>query len=112
MVGADNAGPRDPSVVRSAPSVVPVEAAVCCLVRRKKFRFGDAVAAVQGDLLDVEVLAEGNVVCRLILGAMSHRPPTHPCPPRPRAEARGCFHSQPDSPRFCPSQTAPASAKT
>jgi hypothetical protein len=57
MRGADNAGPRDPSVVRSAPSVVPVEAAACCLVRRKKFRFGDAVETVRGDLLDVEVLA-------------------------------------------------------
>jgi hypothetical protein len=59
MRGADNAGPRDPSVVRSAPSVAHVEAAVCCLLRRKKFRFGDAVQAVQGDLLDVEVLALG-----------------------------------------------------
>jgi hypothetical protein len=37
----------------------PVEAAVCCLVRRKKFRLGDAVEAVRGDLLDVEVLAVG-----------------------------------------------------
>ena len=46
MRGADNAGPRDPSVVRSAPSVVPVEAAVYCLVRRKKFRLGDAVETV------------------------------------------------------------------
>jgi hypothetical protein len=37
MRGADNAGPRYPSVVRSAPSVVPVEAAIYCLVRRKSF---------------------------------------------------------------------------
>jgi hypothetical protein len=59
MRGADNAGPRDPSAVRSAPSVAPVEAAVCCLLRRKKFRFGDAVETVRGDLLDVEVLAVG-----------------------------------------------------
>jgi hypothetical protein len=59
MRGADNAGPRDPSVVGSAPSVVPVEAAVYCLLRRKTFRLGDAVEAVQGDLLDVEVLAAG-----------------------------------------------------
>jgi hypothetical protein len=65
MRGADNAGPRDPSAVGSAPSVAPVEAAVCCLVRRKKFRLGDAAETVQGDLLDVEVLAEGNVVCTL-----------------------------------------------
>jgi hypothetical protein len=57
MRGADNAGPRDPSAVRSAPSVAPVEAAVYCLVRRKTFRLGDAVETVRGDLLDVEVLA-------------------------------------------------------
>jgi hypothetical protein len=35
-----------------------VVAAICCLLRRKEFRFGDSIAAVQGALLDVDVLAD------------------------------------------------------
>ena len=37
-----------------------VVAGVRCLLRRKEFRFGDAVEAVQGVLLDVNVLADHN----------------------------------------------------
>ena len=50
--------PRDLNVVRSAASLAPVVAIVCCALRRQEFRFGDAVEAVQGDLLDVDVLAD------------------------------------------------------
>lgn len=35
-----------------------VVAAVCCLLRDEEFRFGDPVKAVQGSLLDVDVLPD------------------------------------------------------
>ncbi len=50
--------PRNLNLVRSAASLAPVVAIVCCVLRRNKFRFGHAVQAIQGDLLDVEVLAD------------------------------------------------------
>src|ERR1700735_5560039 len=49
---------RNLNVVRSAASLAPVVAIVCCVLRRNKFRFGHAVQAIQGDLLDVDVLAD------------------------------------------------------
>jgi hypothetical protein len=39
-------------------SIALVVAAVCCLLRRKEFRFADAVQAVKGILLDIDVLAD------------------------------------------------------
>ena len=47
-----------PATVRSAASLAPVVAIVCCVLRRSKFRFGHAVQAIQGGLLDVDVLAD------------------------------------------------------
>jgi hypothetical protein len=49
---------RNLNVVHSAVSVAPVLAIDCCVLRRNKFRFGHAVQAIQGSLLDVEVLAD------------------------------------------------------
>jgi hypothetical protein len=49
---------RNLNVVRSAALLAPVVAIVCCVLRRNKFRFGHAVQAIQGDLLDVDVLAD------------------------------------------------------
>jgi hypothetical protein len=46
------------NVVRSAVSLAPVVVIVCCVLRRKKFRFGHAVQVIQGGLLDVDVLAD------------------------------------------------------
>jgi hypothetical protein len=57
MGGVDLADP-DLNVARSAPSLTPVVAIVCCVLRRKKFRFGDAVHAIEGGRLDVEVQAD------------------------------------------------------
>jgi hypothetical protein len=45
-------------VVRSAASPASAVAIVCYVLRRKKFRFGHAVQAIQGGLLDVDVLAD------------------------------------------------------
>jgi hypothetical protein len=58
MGGADTSEPRDLNVVRSAASPGSVVAIVCYGLRRKKFRFGHAVEAIQGGLLDVDVLAD------------------------------------------------------
>jgi hypothetical protein len=35
-----------------------VVAAVCCRLRHKEFRLADALQAVQGGLLDIDVLAD------------------------------------------------------
>jgi hypothetical protein len=56
--GADISDPATLNVVRSAASLAPVVAIVCCVLRRNKFRFGHAVHAIQGGLLDVDVLAD------------------------------------------------------
>jgi hypothetical protein len=50
------AWPHDSNVVQSAASVTCGSDGVLFL-RRKEFRFGDTVQAVQGGLLDVDVLA-------------------------------------------------------
>ena len=50
-------GPTTPTG-RSAASLALVVAAVCCLLRSKEFGFGDAVEALEGDVLDVDVQAD------------------------------------------------------
>jgi hypothetical protein len=47
-------------VVRSAVSLAPVVAIVCCVFRRNKFRFGHAVQAIQGGWLDVDEQADNS----------------------------------------------------
>ena len=48
----------DLDVLRSAASLAPVEAIVCCILRRNKFRFGHAVQAIQASRLDADILAD------------------------------------------------------
>ena len=45
-------------MMRSTASLAPVAAIVCCVLRRKKFRFGHPVQAIHGGLLDVEFIGQ------------------------------------------------------